>query len=130
MAIIGLGRGFALSARGLQAHPAIRLIASANPSEASRRAFETTFGGKTFSDYKDMLRDPSIEIVYIATPHQMHNQHVIDCLNAGKHVVVEKPISIDLKDARAMTCLAADKGLHLLVGPSHSYDAPIACAAA
>ncbi|MEJ6689934.1 MAG: Gfo/Idh/MocA family oxidoreductase [Paracoccaceae bacterium] len=130
MAVIGLGRGFALSARGLQAHSGIRLIAGANPSEAPRGAFEAAFGGETFSDYKDMLRDPSIEIVYVATPHQMHSQHVTDCLNAGKHVVVEKPISIDLEDARAMTRLAADKGLHLLVGPSHSYDAPIACAAA
>ncbi|MEP3948213.1 Gfo/Idh/MocA family oxidoreductase [Ascidiaceihabitans sp.] len=129
MGVIGLGRGFALSARGLQAHPDIHLIAGANPSEAPRKAFEAAFGGQTYADYTDMLCDLEIEIVYVATPHQMHNAHVTDCLNAGKHVVVEKPITIDLDEARALTQLAADKNLHLLVGPSHSYDAPIAQAA-
>ncbi len=129
MGVIGLGRGFALSARGLNAHPDIHLVAGANPSEAPRRAFEATFGGQSFADHTDMLRDPDIEVVYVATPHQMHSAHVTDCFNAGKHVVVEKPITIALEEARTITRLAANKGLHLLVGPSHSYDAPVARAA-
>lgn len=129
LAAIGLGRGFALSARALHAHPGIKLIAAANPSPAPRKAFEATFGGTSYCDHHDMLKDSAIEIVYVATPHQLHAEHVTDCLNAGKHVVVEKPLAIDLYDAACMVTLATEKGLHLLVGPSHSYDAPVARAA-
>lgn len=129
LGVIGLGRGFALSARGLLAHPGIDVIAGANRSPAPRAAFRAAFHGKTYDDHRAMLADPEIEIVYVATPHQLHFQHVTDCLNAGKHVVVEKPVAIDLDEAAAMVRLADEKGLHLLVGPSHSYDAPIARAA-
>jgi len=130
LGVIGLGRGFALSARGLHLHPGIALVAGASRAEAPRAAFEAAFGAATHADYRDMLRDPGVEMVYVATPHALHREHVCDCLTAGKHVVVEKPLAIDLADAAAMVDLADRTGLHLLVGPSHSYDAPVARAAA
>lgn len=129
LAVIGLGRGFALSARALYSHDGIDLIAAAARSQQPRIDFAAAFGGKTYSDYKDMLQDPAIEMVYVATPHELHIKHVSDCLRAGKHVVVEKPLAINLNDASSMVALAESLKLQLLVGPSHSYDEPVVRAA-
>lgn len=126
---VGLGRGFALTARALAAHDQIDLVAAATRSEASRTAFTKAFGGTDYPEYASLLADDRVEMVYVATPHGMHRDHVCAALTAGKHVVVEKPIAIETVDAQAMVETAAQNNRQLLVGPSHSYDPPVALAA-
>ena len=126
---LGLGRGFALSARGLAAHEGIDLVAASTRSETSRRAFEAAFGGRAYDRLEDMLAHPELEMVYVATPHGLHREHVCKALDAGKHVVVEKPMAVRLVDAEAMVAAADAAQRQLLVGPSHSYDPPVALAA-
>ena len=58
----------------------------------------------------------------------MHCDHVIAAARAGKHVIVDKPMAITMYDARAMVAACRDAGVHLIVGPSHSFDAPVATA--
>ncbi|MEL6235478.1 MAG: Gfo/Idh/MocA family oxidoreductase [Pseudomonadota bacterium] len=126
---LGLGRGFALTARALAAHPGISLVAAATRSEAAQQAFVETFGGRVYAAYEALLADPAVELVYVATPHGLHREHVCAALRAGKHVVVEKPLAIRLADGAAMVACAEEVGRQLLVGPSHSYDPPVALAA-
>lgn len=126
---VGLGRGFALSARALAAHDGISLVAAATRSEASRTAFTQTFGGTGYEDYGALLADARVEMIYVATPHGLHRQHVCAALEAGKHVVVEKPMAIAVADAEQMVETADRQKRLLLVGPSHSYDPPVALAA-
>lgn len=130
---VGLGRGFALTARALANHSGIHLVAGATRSAAARQAFSDAFdgpvGARAFKTLDELLADENIEMVYVATPHEFHCEHVCACLQAGKHVVVEKPMAIAIEDAETMVTLAKKSGLHLLVGPSHSYDPPIALAA-
>lgn len=126
---VGLGRGFALTARALAEHPGIAMVAAATRSVEARTAFERDFGGHSFADYADLLGSDTVEMIYVSTPHGLHHHHVIAALQAGKHVVVEKPLAVSVTEAEAMVNAAQHSGLQLLVGPSHSYDPPIALAA-
>ena len=63
--------------------------------------------------------------VYIATPHQMHKEHVCLAAKAGKHVIIEKPMALSLSDCEAMIEAAETAGVNLLVGHTHSFNAPI-----
>lgn len=57
---------------------------------------------KVYNNYKAMLADPEIDIVDICTPHPMHADQAIRAAQAGKHLLIEKPIAITFKDAKAM----------------------------
>ena len=119
-----------LTLPSLMADSRIRLVAAAAPREASRQAFRDRFGGSAYADIAELCADPAVEAVYIATPHQMHRAHVEAAAAAGKHVLVDKPLAISMEDGAAMVAVAKAAGVHLIVGPSHSFDAPVAQAAA
>lgn len=125
---VGLGRAFALTAPAIHAHPGVRLVAAAAPRPESRAAFEAAFGGRTFLDVRELAADPDVEAVYVSTPHGMHLEHALTAIDAGKHVLVEKPMTVTLDEASAMIAAAASANVTLLVGPSHSFDAPVALA--
>ena len=69
-----------------------------------------------YDDYGRMLDDPAVDAVYIATPNGLHAEHTIAALKHGKHVLVEKPLALELADARAMVDTAAAANLRLGVG--------------
>ena len=125
LAVAGLGRGFMLTAPSILAHPGIRLVAAAAPRPESRAAFEGRFGGRAYADIAEMCADPLVEAVYIATPHQMHADHVAIAAAAGKAVLVDKPLCVTLADGARMIAAARAAGVALIVGPSHSFDGPV-----
>ena len=127
--MVGLGRAFALSARAIHAHPGIQLVAAAAPRAESRDAFSKVFDGNAYADVERMVCDSAVEAVYITTPHHLHLQHALAAIRAGKHVLVEKPMTVTLEDANRMVAAADEAGLCLIVGPSHSFDGPVALAA-
>lgn len=69
---------------------------------------------KAYQGYQAMFDDPDIDVVYIATPHNIHYQNVYDALMAGKSVLCEKPITISSEESRKLSALAQDKGLFLM----------------
>ena len=123
--VLGLGRAFALMAPTFQHDRRIRLVAAAAPRAASRAAFARDFGGATYPDLDALCSDPQVEMIYIATPHQMHRAHVLTAAAAGKHVLVEKPLAVTLEDGLAMVAACRAAGVQMIVGPSHSFDAPV-----
>ena len=66
------------------------------------------------ADYRDLLKDPDIDLVDVCLPNDQHEQVVIEALKAGKHVLVEKPIAVDLKAADRMVA-AAQKAKRMLM---------------
>src|SRR4029077_20982213 len=68
----------------------------------------------------------SVEAAYIATPHQFHAEQSRIAFKAGKHALVEKPMALTHDECRGMVEAARRAGKHLIVGHSHSFDAPIA----
>lgn len=125
LGVIGLGRGFMLTLPSINADDRVQLVAACAPRESSRAAFEQEFGGRTYQNVEDICADPDVEAVYIATPHQMHVDHVEIAAKAGKHVLVEKPLAIHLEDGIKMVEACEKSGVQLIVGPSHSFDGAV-----
>ncbi|MCX7560633.1 Gfo/Idh/MocA family oxidoreductase [Sulfitobacter sp. F26204] len=129
LGVVGLGRAFVLMLPAFRADPRFRLVAAAEPRAESRSAFESDFGGKTYSDIKELCTDPRIEAVYIASPHEFHGDHAVLAAGAGKHLLVDKPLAINLSEGGRIITAARAGGVHLITGPSHSFDAPVKLAA-
>ena len=87
-------------------------IASREESRAAEMAREFGFQ-KAYGSYGEMLADPQVDLVYIATPHVFHASQIEQCLEAGKHVLCEKAFTINAAQARKVTALAREKGLLL-----------------
>lgn len=87
-------------------------VASRDLSRARKLAEKYGFQ-KAYGSYNEMLADPAVDLVYIATPHVFHASQMEQCLRAGKHVLCEKSFTINADQARRVTALAQEKGLLL-----------------
>ena len=130
LGIAGLGRAFTLMLPALRAHPRVELVAAADPRAEARSRFAADFGARTYASIEELCGDANVEAVYVATPHQHHAEHAVTAASRGKHVLVEKPMAISVDEGQSMVAAARAAGIHLVVGHSHSFDAPIARARA
>ena len=124
LGVVGLGRAFMLMLPTLAHHPRLRLIAAADPREEAREQFSADFGANGYATVDDLCADRDVEAVYIASPHQFHVAHVKAAAAQGKHILVEKPMALTVEECEEMTDVARRAGVHLIVGHSHSFDAP------
>lgn len=129
LGVVGLGRAFMLMLPTLAHHPLVRLVAAADPREEARRQFESDFSrpgepAHSYDSVQQLCDDAAVEALYIASPHQFHVAHVRAAAARGKHILVEKPMALTIGDCQAMIAAADAGGVHLLVGHSHSFDAP------
>ncbi|KAI4787125.1 hypothetical protein E4T44_13723 [Aureobasidium sp. EXF-8845] len=83
-------------------------------AEAFRTKVQAPSDCACYGNYEDLSRDSNVDIVYIASPHSHHFQHAMLCLQAGKHVVCEKPITVNAAQARILYQTAKDRNLFLL----------------
>ena len=84
-------------------------------SQAFADAFAAEFGiPSAHPSYEALVADPDVDIIYVSTPHPFHAANAALALNAGKHVLVEKPITVNAAEARALAALAESKNLLLL----------------
>jgi phthalate 4,5-cis-dihydrodiol dehydrogenase len=125
LGVAGLGRAFTLMLPTLAAHPAVELAAAADPRREAREQFSADFGAPAYASVEELCADADVEAIYVATPHQFHARHAMLAASAGKHVLVEKPMALSLEEAQAMIDAARAGGVQLVVGHSHSFDAPI-----
>ena len=125
LGVAGLGRAFTLMIPTWQHDPRVRLVAAFDPRPSARTQFERDFGGRAHDSLESLCADPEVELIYVATPHQMHADHVCLAASHGKPVLVEKPMAITLDDCTRMVDACAAAGVALIVGHSHSFDAPI-----
>lgn len=125
LGVAGLGRAFTVMLPTLARDPRVKLVAAADPREEARTRFAADFDARTYEDVAALCADPDVEIVYVATPHQHHAAHVRLAAGNGKHILVEKPMALTLTEATEMIEVARTAGVYLIVGHSHSFDAPI-----
>src|SRR5712675_155447 len=126
LGIAGLGRAFSLMIPTFMAHPLVELAAGADPRPEARMKFAADFHGGVYATVEELCGDRNVEAIYIATPHQFHAGQVALVAAAGKHVVVEKPMALSLAECRQMIAATRAAGVTLVVGHSHSFDAPVA----
>jgi myo-inositol 2-dehydrogenase / D-chiro-inositol 1-dehydrogenase len=91
------------------------VVAVASPTPGNAEAFARKHGIPSFyADYREMLRDPQIEMISISAPNYLHARITIDAARAGKHVVCEKPLCVTLEEADAMIDTCNSAGVLLL----------------
>jgi 1,5-anhydro-D-fructose reductase (1,5-anhydro-D-mannitol-forming) len=106
--IVGLGGIARRMGRAIGAAAGARLAAVASRDPAKAERFAAEFGaGSHHGSYDALLGDPSVEVVYVATPNALHGEQTVQALEAGKHVLVEKPMALSVADARRMVEAAA-----------------------
>jgi phthalate 4,5-cis-dihydrodiol dehydrogenase len=123
--VAGLGRAFTVMLPTFARDPRVALVAAADPRAEARARFAAEFRARSYETVEPLCADPDVEIVYVATPHQHHARHVALAAQHGKHVLVEKPMALTLQDCAAMIEAARAANVRLIVGHSHSFDAPI-----
>ena len=125
MGVAGLGRAFSLMLPTLVMDERIEIVAGADPRSEARARFEQDFAGRAYERVEDMCADPRVEVVYVSTPHQYHVENVAAAAAAGRHILCEKPMALTVADCAAMIEAACGAGVALVVGHSHSFDAPV-----
>ena len=101
-----------------QAVPGVEIVGvcDAYKGRVQRAIARTNGRAKDYGDWKALLADPSIDAVIVATPDHWHRTHVVEALRAGKHVYVEKPMTLTIEDGAPMIAAAKASGRVLQVG--------------
>jgi predicted dehydrogenase len=84
-------------------------------AEAAKVKFGTP-DAKVYTDYKELIADPEIEVVHVCTPNRAHSFITVDALDAGKNVMCEKPMAINTEEAQKMLDAKARSGKLLSIG--------------
>lgn len=125
LGVAGLGRAFTLMLPTLVADPRIRLAAATDSRPEARARFTADFNAPVYDSVEALCADPDLDAIYVATPHQLHAAHVCAAADHGKHVLVEKPMAVSLADCTAMIDAGRRNNVHIVVGHSHSFNAPV-----
>src|SRR5690349_4130815 len=108
--IVGMGAAGWAFVPAIRGNPAFKLAAIAEPDPAMRQTAAGETGAAPFADLPAMLRDGGLDAVYIATPTELHPEHVAQVCAAKKHVLTEKPMAIRVEQAQQMVDAAARAG--------------------
>jgi predicted dehydrogenase len=107
----GIARAFAKDLTLLEGHT-IGAVGSRSIDNA--HSFAKDFGGTAYGSYEQLVKDPTIDAIYVATPHPAHHDNVILALDAGKPVLCEKPFAVNAGEAQAMVDAAAKNKVALM----------------
>ncbi len=108
--------------------PGVEVIGFSNRTQSKADAAREKFGTTSAKTYKDpyaLINDPNIDVVHVCTSNQSHAAYTIAALNANKHVMVEKPMATNAKDAKAMLDAAKANKKLLSVSYQNRFDADI-----
>ena len=118
-----LGVGIFGAGRVSGGHPGLKLIGVVEPDEERRSRFTQRHECEGFASHRDMLERDDIDLILVGLPHWLHAPLSIDALNAGKHVMVEKPMACTLEECDAMIDAADRNGVRLMVGHTQQFFA-------
>ena len=125
LGIAGLGRAFTLMLPTLANDPRLQLVSATDPQALACAQFERDFGVTCDTNFEVLCANPKVQAIYIATPHQLHAEQVEMAAAHGKHVMVEKPMALTLNECTRMIEACTRANVVLMVGHSHSFNAPI-----
>jgi predicted dehydrogenase len=110
--VIGPGGIAADFTDALHAHTTQRMVACGSRSAERAAAFAAAHGvQRSYGSYEQLVGDPEVDVVYVATPHSEHLEHALLAIRAGKHVLIEKPIAATAEQGRAIAAAAREAGV-------------------
>jgi predicted dehydrogenase len=107
----GIAQAFAKDLTFIHGHT---IAAVGSRSLENAQKFSAQFGGTAYGSYEELVADPTVDAIYVATPHPAHHDNVILALNAGKPVLCEKPFAVNAKQAQSMVDAASRKSVALM----------------
>jgi len=122
VAIYGLGRWGNRLVDSVQASEKIRFVKGISRDPSKHKEFSQKTGIKVVSSYGRVLKDPEIDAVMLATPHTLHMKQIIQAAKAGKHVFVEKPMTLTRKSAEKAVEACKAAGVTLGVGFNRRFQ--------
>ena len=126
MGIIGIGVGAAEMLPAIDGAENIDLFAGADIDPDVRARFGERYpNARVYDSAEALCADPDVEAVWISTPNRFHAPMTILAARAGKHVVVEKPMALNLTEAEAMLQACDEHGVKLIAGHTMSFSPPI-----
>ena len=123
--LIGCGRIAPRHAQSIGELEHTRLVAIADVISSRAERYAKEYNAEAYTDYHQMLERRDIDVVNICAPSGLHAQMAIDAMQAGKHVIVEKPMALTLQDADRMIATAKSIGVKLCVVLQNRYNPPM-----
>ncbi|MHB0879030.1 MAG: Gfo/Idh/MocA family protein, partial [Anaerolineae bacterium] len=115
MGLIGAGTMGQWYARTFAEYERSQLVAICDLNEAKAQALAGQWQAAAYTDYRTMLAQEQLDAVAVATPDRFHRAPVVACLEAGKHVLCEKPLATTMEDALAIQEAAVQAGREVMV---------------
>lgn len=105
------------------ANPNVKIVAVCDVVEDRAAAMAEKYGAEKYTDYKELLKDETIDAISVCLPNYLHAPVSIDALNAGKHVLCEKPMATSYEESEAMIKAAKENGKLLMIGHNQRFVA-------
>lgn len=121
VALVGCGEIGSMRAAAIAKSARLRLRAVCDIDRERAEALSKRFGGAVYRDAEGAVRAPEVDLVIISTSNNLHAPLAIAAMNAGKHVLCEKPLARNLEEATAMLEAAVRNGVQLKTGFNHRY---------
>jgi len=113
--ILGTGRIAGVFATALRVVPNSELYAVGSRTQDKANKFASEFNVvKSYGSYDELVSDPEVDVIYIATPHNLHLENALLTMNHNKHVLCEKPLGINEREVKILMDKAEEKGLFLM----------------
>ncbi|MGW4407374.1 Gfo/Idh/MocA family protein [Nonomuraea sp. NPDC004702] len=101
----------------------VDLVAGCDVDPGAASAFTAEFGAKTYTGLQDLIEDPRVDVVDLILPHHLHHDAAMAVLDAGKHLILEKPVAPTYEQSVAIQRRAAEAGVHFMVAENSRYIA-------
>lgn len=121
-AVIGVGNMGRHHARNYSEITGVNLAAIADISPKIGQEIAQKYKCRYYADYKELLNKEKIDLVTIAVPTRLHKKVALDCIKAGCHILIEKPIALTVKDAKEIVGKAKQKGVKFTVGHIERFN--------
>jgi phthalate 4,5-cis-dihydrodiol dehydrogenase len=124
--IVGIGVGATEIIPAIADMDELELVAGADIDPNVLKGFGELFpGAKLYDSIEKLCADPEVEAIWVSSPNRFHAPHTIMAASNGKHVVVEKPMALNIEQAEQMVEAAEKHGVKLLAGHTRSYTVPL-----
>jgi len=121
IAMIGCGQIARAHLLAIAVNPHAELVAAMDVVEERVAAVAGKYDAKPYTSVEAVLADENVDAVVLPLPHHLHCPIAVQSAEAGKHILVEKPMALDFAEARQMVDAAESAGVHLMVGQSTRF---------
>jgi phthalate 4,5-cis-dihydrodiol dehydrogenase len=123
--IIGLGNAGSALLPSIAKHSNVKVTAASGRNEERLKKFANDYQAEYYLSVEDLCRSAQVDAVYIASPTELHVEHVQMATRYKKHIIVEKPLAVSVEEADLLIQAAEQAGIHIIVGHSFSFEPPI-----